>query len=57
MTDLYIAFINVMATGGIFLIVMFWFLLYFYINFVMINKDTKSGDDMVNDIIRKKYDK
>lgn len=46
-----------MAEGGIFLFVMFWFLLYFYLNFVMINKDTKSGDDMVNDIIRKKYDK
>lgn len=57
MTDLYGEFLNVMATGGLFLIVMFWFLLYFYINFVMINKDTKSGDDMVNDIIRRKYDK
>lgn len=57
MSDLYVLSLNIMAEGGIFLFVMFWFLLYFYLNFVMINKDTKSGDDMVNDIIRKKYDK
>lgn len=57
MIDLYILSLNIMATGGIFLIVVGWFLLYFYINFVMINRNTKSGNDMVDDIIKRKYDK
>lgn len=46
-----------MAEGGIFLIIIGWFALYFYINFVMVNEQTRSGDDVLADLVKRKYRK
>ena len=57
MTDLYIDFLNVMAGGGLFLIVVFWFVAYFFVNFRMTNRHTMSGDDIVKLTVGRKYHK